>query len=245
MNTEGNKQSVNVLSYNIHHGVGEDGKLDLARIAGVIKQAGAEIIALQEVDKHWSERSQYADQAQTLAELLDMHCVFAANLDRAPAEGRTQRRQYGLALLSKYPIAASSHHALPKLEEDSEQRGLLQATIQVGAATVHVYSVHLALSVEERLLQNQKIVEIAQGQSGSHIFMGDFNAGPKTTEMKPMFEHYAEAFQGREDAYTFPVTQPSIQGDYIFFSKNMEAVRSEIIDTIASDHLPPTAVLQF
>ncbi|NOU96921.1 endonuclease [Paenibacillus sp. LMG 31456] len=238
------KPSVRVLSYNIHHGVGEDGRLDLKRIADVIKQSEADIIALQEVDKHWSARSEYVDQAQQLAKWLHMEYVFAVNLERSPAEGRTELRQYGVAVLSKYPIHASNHYALPSLAEDSESRGLLEATIRVGDANINVYTVHLALTPEERLLQNQTIVEIASKKIEPGIFMGDFNAAPQTSEMRPMFEHYREAFEGKEKSYTFPVTNPCLQGDYIFYSKNVEVLSSEIIVSEASDHLPPFAVLE-
>src|SRR5687768_38666 len=50
-----------VMTFNIHHGVGLDGRLDLARVAAVIRASGAEVIALQEVDRHYGERSAFAD----------------------------------------------------------------------------------------------------------------------------------------------------------------------------------------
>ena len=75
---------VKVMSYNIHHAVGEDNVLDLERIAKVIEDSGAEIIGLQEVDNHWSERSNFEDQAKWLADRLGMHYTYAANLDRDP-----------------------------------------------------------------------------------------------------------------------------------------------------------------
>ena len=46
------KVQVKVMSYNIHHAVGEDNVLDLERIAKVIEDSDAEIIGLQEVDNH-------------------------------------------------------------------------------------------------------------------------------------------------------------------------------------------------
>jgi len=42
---------VDIMSYNIHHGVGIDTNLNLERITDVIRNNGAEIIGLQEVDK--------------------------------------------------------------------------------------------------------------------------------------------------------------------------------------------------
>ena len=51
-----------VASFNIHHGVGLDGKLDLDRIAEVVRSTGAEVVGLQEVDRHLSVRSGWIDQ---------------------------------------------------------------------------------------------------------------------------------------------------------------------------------------
>src|SRR5690606_40244932 len=56
-------RAVKVLTYNIAHGVGHDGRLDLDRIAGVIRRSGADVVALQEADKHWDARSDFVDQA--------------------------------------------------------------------------------------------------------------------------------------------------------------------------------------
>ncbi len=89
------QRTLSVLSYNIHHGVGGDGRLDLDRIAAVIRDSGADVAALQEVDRHWSARSGLADQAKELARRLRMHHAYGANLDRAPAEPGQPRRQYG------------------------------------------------------------------------------------------------------------------------------------------------------
>ena len=61
------RQPPTAVSYNIHHEVGEDGALDPGRISEVIRAAGADVVALQEVDRHWSERSDFADQASELA----------------------------------------------------------------------------------------------------------------------------------------------------------------------------------
>jgi hypothetical protein len=58
---------LSVMTYNIQHGAGEDDRLDLRRIADEIRSGGVEVPALQEVDRHWSARSDFVDQAQWLA----------------------------------------------------------------------------------------------------------------------------------------------------------------------------------
>lgn len=93
-----------VMSFNIHHGVGVDGLLNLQRVADVIKTEGVDVVGLQEVDRHWGERSDFVDQAAWLADELDMHVVYGANLDLDPAQPGEPRRQYGTAILSERPI---------------------------------------------------------------------------------------------------------------------------------------------
>lgn len=120
-------RDLSMVSYNMRHGVGEDGVLDLDRIAGVIAESGADVVALQEVDNHWSARSDFIDQAAALANMLGMYHVYGANLDRDPAEPAQERRQYGTAILSAYPIVDSQNILLPNL--GGEQRGLLEAPV--------------------------------------------------------------------------------------------------------------------
>src|SRR5687768_9961267 len=67
-----------VMTYNIHHGEGVDGKLDLERIATLIQQERADLVALQEVDRGVT-RTAKRDLAKELAELTDMHHVFGKN----------------------------------------------------------------------------------------------------------------------------------------------------------------------
>ena len=74
------KPALTVLSYNVHHGRGADNKIDLGRIAKVIKDSGADLVALQEVDKLTS-RANGVDQAKELGKLTGMHAVFGKAID--------------------------------------------------------------------------------------------------------------------------------------------------------------------
>ena len=123
------KVSTTVMSYNIHHAVGIDGQLSLQRIADVIRDSGAEIVGLQEVDRHYGERSDFKDQAKELAGLLGYHYAYGANLDLEPGEGQTNNRQYGTAIVSKYPILRSENTWLSSFGK--EQRGVLHAVINL------------------------------------------------------------------------------------------------------------------
>ncbi|MCA1594508.1 MAG: metal-dependent hydrolase, partial [Acidobacteria bacterium] len=69
-----------VATYNIHTGIGMDKKLDLARIARVIKETRADIVGLQEVDRG-VKRTGGIDEIAELARLTGMDYAFAHNLD--------------------------------------------------------------------------------------------------------------------------------------------------------------------
>nr|WP_242069322.1 endonuclease/exonuclease/phosphatase family protein [Paenibacillus dendritiformis] len=64
--------SLTVMSYNIQHGRGMDDRYDPARIADVIRRAGAGVVGLQEVDRHFDKRSNYEDTITVLAARLGM-----------------------------------------------------------------------------------------------------------------------------------------------------------------------------
>ena len=78
---------VTVMSFNIHYGADSDNVFDIERTAAVIEDSGAEIIGLQEVDNRWGSRSDFINEAEWLADRLDMHVVYGANLDEPPLPG--------------------------------------------------------------------------------------------------------------------------------------------------------------
>ena len=149
-----------LVSYNIQYGFGSDGRYDLARCARLI--AGADIIALQEVERHW-QRSNGDDQPEILASLLpDYHWVYGPAFDMDASEKRdgrvvNRRRQFGTMVLSKLPIAWSRLHALPlrrTLRPLNTRNAALECMIRTPAGPVRVVSLHLAhIAAEERLEQ--------------------------------------------------------------------------------------------
>lgn len=263
---------VTLVTFNIHHGEGADGKLDLDRIADVV--ADADLIALQEVDRHFDARSRFVDQAQYLAERLDRYWVYAANVDLAGGDGegvsksRVPRRQYGVALLSKFPITYSRNHLLPqrrRAKESSEQRGLLETQVRAPAGSFRVFVTHLTHdSREERLLQVARIREIlAQAEQGgppiagvslapTWVMAGDFNFRPESEEYEQFLAEEpgaaglapvdAWAVLGKGTGATIGVEtlRPS-RIDYVWVSRDLRPrLLSVRVDerTRASDHQP-------
>ena len=114
-----------IMTFNIHHGKGRDRRVDLGRTAGVIAQSGCDIIGLNEVDRHFSNRSDYEDQIGRLAEQLNMHYAYCPSLSLSSGDS-SEKRQYGNALLTRFPIKKERHHSFNFVKGLIEGRSLLR-----------------------------------------------------------------------------------------------------------------------
>ncbi len=238
-------RAVTVASYNIHHGVGVDGRLDLERIAREVRATGADVVGLQEVDRHWGARSDFRDQAAELARMLRMHVVYGANLDLDPLEPGQPRRQYGTAVLSDRPILEHRNTFLPR-SEGKEQRGLLEVLVNVRGVPLRVFNTHLQHdSQAERLQQVAAVREIIGAPSESVVLVGDLNAQPGTPEIAGLLEDLVDAWEaaGVGDGSTFPAEAPDVRIDYVMHSDDVVARTAAVVATDASDHLPVVAEL--
>ena len=144
-----------LTTWNIQYGFGADGTYSLARIADTIRDR--DLIAVQEVDRHWS-RTNHDDQPALLSGLLpDHHMVYAPAFDMALPGERTKRRQFGPMILSRWPILWSRTWPLPKrrmLDPINTQTAALEAVIAHPSGPLKLVNIHLAhVGVEERLAQ--------------------------------------------------------------------------------------------
>jgi endonuclease/exonuclease/phosphatase family metal-dependent hydrolase len=239
------ERQLRVATFNIHHGVGLDGVLDLARIAATVERTGAEVVGLQEVDRHWSQRSNFVDQATSLAEQLDMHVAFGANLDLGPPAPGAPRRQFGTAILSTYKIRATTNTLLPR-PLGGEQRGLLEGQIKVRGIPVRVFNTHLQHDSQvERLAQVGRIRQVLATANESVVLLGDLNATPDTPEIAGLTDLLVDAWvtAGVGDGFTFDAATPHARIDYVMSSGNVVARTAAVVTTDAADHLPVVADL--
>ncbi|MGK7378741.1 endonuclease/exonuclease/phosphatase family protein [Planococcus sp. 1R117A] len=248
--------SVKVMSFNIAHGLGMNGIVDLEKTAGIIEDSCANIIALQEVDCYFSSRSAFVDQARWLSERLGMQVAFGANLDFEPIAAGEPRRQYGNAILSKYPIKYAENHQLTRVLTDfgkNEQRGVLEAVIEVKGNLITVYNTHLSLKEEELKISIGELIGITEKRHFPRIVMGDFNAPPNDGQIRRLNRHFADTFlkMKRGDAYTYPSPyrnaetgenfKPVTRIDYVFADPELDPVQVAVMETDTSDHLPIVA----
>lgn len=151
-----------VVTYNIQWGKGRDGVVDLDRIARTV--GGADVIALQEVERHWREMD-HADQVARLSALLpDHHPAFCTAVDFHNATQPGDRRQYGMMVLSRWPILSVRSWPLPRatvLGQISDPSILIECVIGHPDLPFRFYVTHLNwISPRARLVQAETILHI-------------------------------------------------------------------------------------
>jgi len=158
-----------IVSYNMHYGVGMDGKYDLARVLDAVRDA--DIIALQEVDSYW-DRSGNVDQIELIREQMPDHdLAYGSNVDvvkrdaatGAPVRGR--RRRSGNITLSRYPILTIRNFPLPKYGSAGPkldiQKALLEISVDTPLGPLRVYNSHFChLSDAQQTLQAEYVLDI-------------------------------------------------------------------------------------
>lgn len=234
---------IRVLSYNIHHGEGSDRRIDLERVAKVIRDTSAEVVALQEVDR-MTERSGGVDQAAELARLTDMRAVFGRNIEY-------QGGGYGNAVLSRLPVKRHANHPLPSYD-DGEQRGVLEVVLQPDERSppFTFFATHLDSRREdrERLASVEAIEKLASKQRGiPMILAGDLNAVPTSRVLESLQRTWHRTGTTKEKVLTFPAEAPRRQIDYVLVrpADRWKVVEVRAIDEpVASDHRPILAVLE-
>ena len=228
-----------VLSYNIHHGEGVDKRLDLDRIAAVIKSAKPDIVALQEVDKK-CKRSGDIDQPAELARLTKMNVVFEKNINLGTGE-------YGNALMTRFPIDSKVNHKLPSFE-NGEQRGLLDVMLKVPGGSLRFLATHFdhRKPSDERHASAKAVNKLlALKPDQPTLLAGDLNAGPNSDTVKSLLKQWTQA--NKKPSPTVPVSAPARQIDYVLAAPKprWKTIETRVLDeAVASDHRAILAVLE-
>jgi endonuclease/exonuclease/phosphatase family metal-dependent hydrolase len=215
-------EEMRVATFNVKHCQGLDGAVDVERVASVIRATGAELIALQELDKGLP-RSGGVDQPAALGELIGMHVAFGATLQR-------RRGHYGIGIATADPLQVSLE-ALPRAGEE-EPRGALVTRYR----EVEVVATHLTRDAAARPLQLDALTRLALRQGPRVVVLGDLNVGPKA--LGPLADAGLERCEGLP---TLPARRPRRQIDHVLVGPGLSLVRCWTIATDASDHRPLVA----
>ena len=231
-----------IATYNVHKCRGLDRRTDSERIAAVIRELDADVIAVQEILDVHNARPEH-DQARRIESALDDYrSCFGEN--RTLYGGA-----YGNLTLSRLPFAACTNYDITW--RDRERRGCLRTDISLGKSTLHVFNVHLGTSFVERRHQARRLLTEAVLKhtelSGPRIVVGDFNEWTRGLASRLMGEEFAAVDLRAHLRYarTYPGVFPFLHLDHFYYDKSLELRSFRLHRSrralLASDHLPLVA----
>jgi endonuclease/exonuclease/phosphatase family metal-dependent hydrolase len=220
---------IRLLTWNIHGGVGRDGRHDLERVVALIKSHAPDVIALQEVD---SRRSRQREPAfEFLKQALGEHCVEARAVTAPDGD-------YGHIVISRWPLAKTCLHDISITGR--EPRRAIETMVQTEHGPLHLVAVHLGLAFHERRRQARVLAEIANAAPETSVLLGDLNDWIWRGAVNAAL---LKRFPGRTWHRTFPSFCPLARLDRIYCRPAAALVGSwtDPAARLASDHLPVIA----
>ena len=232
-----------VVTFNIAHGKGMDGILDLERQAELVNTYEPDIVFLQEIDMY-TKRAKESNQIREFSKKVYLpYCSMETNIT-------LEDGYYGDGIISRFPISFSTNYLMPLTDLNHEQRGILCNRIVLGTAKINLFSVHLSTYEDERILAVKELMRIIKKIDKDEIIIigGDFNVGVTrigkgkyTFEEKDEYEEYnilskyLNKIENVEDTWFSKLGQGCI--DTIFCSKNISVRKFETVDSKGvSDH---------
>ncbi len=232
-------ERLRTVSYNIRHGAGADGKVNLEKTASVLGNLSPDIVGLQEVD-NGAKRSGSVNQAEALGKQLNMHAAFGKFMN-------LQGGQYGMGILSKHKIVSVKQVNLPR---GNEPRVALAARIELPSGKqIVAVNVHFDWVDDDtyRYAQAQALSKYLKQLDVPYILLGDFNDVRDSRTLKLLSENAMEAKKPADNRLTWPADKPEIEIDFIFASPadRWSAPVCRVLKApVTSDHCPVFSVLQ-
>jgi endonuclease/exonuclease/phosphatase family metal-dependent hydrolase len=234
-------REIRVLVYNVHAGKDAAGADNLARVADLVRDVGADLVLLQEVDRG-TRRSGQVDQPDVLARRTGFAVAFGKTLDYDGGE-------YGIAVLSRWPIVRRVLVRLPveppqqRAGGSYEPRGAQQVMVRRLGGDVAVVNTHLDPSREDhyRRQEIQTVLAVARDAGPLVLVGGDFNSTPDShvqAEARRGGLRDAWLECGRGDGFTYPADTPTKRIDYLYLTGTATCTRAVVLETTASDHRP-------
>jgi len=223
---------VRVMTWNIHGGLGTDGRRDLKRIVDCVRKHDPDIVALQEVGAR-REIAGMEEAFTFLSDALGKH-IAESRLVTAP-DGN-----YGHALLCRWPLTESVCHDISYRRR--EPRAAIEAVAQTPFGPLHVVAVHLGLSFAERRHQAELLASLVQTKAQRTVLLGDLNDWIWRGSVQTLLNRL---FPGHSHMKTFPSFWPVFALDRIYCRPKEMLTRSWTDPRArkASDHLPVIADL--
>src|SRR5262249_8125549 len=231
-----------IVTYNIHKARGIDGRTSIKRIAKVLAELDADIIALQEI---FALCDSQQGQVEALANELNLRSAFGCTRHH-------KGRPYGNAILSRWPILGSRDMDISWSRR--ERRGCIRADLKTPRGTLHVFNIHMGTSYFERRHQVRRLLSarhLHDDLSGQRVLVGDFNEwikGLTTRMLSDKFESLNLELHVRKRR-SYPGFLPLMHLDHIYFERPLHVEKAELVrnrvSKIASDHLPLIATFSW
>ena len=235
--TDTSRSSLRVATYNVHECVGTDGRRDPGRVAKVVTELDADIVALQE----FTYPASVALETRSPVGLTMMDRYECA---LGPTRQTRKQECFGNALFTRHPIL--DVHRIDLSMEKREPRGALAATIEVGGNLVHVLAAHLGLRLRERRFQVRQILKYLDSVRHSFfVVLGDFNDWLPGRSVV----HVLDDRLGQQTRLaSFPASWPIVPLDRIWVHPTGALRRifthATPMARLASDHLPVVADIE-
>lgn len=225
--------TLRVATYNIHGAVGTDRRHDIARVARVISELDADVVALQEVES----RDGDSDTLAFLERRTRLSAVAGPTLLRGAGI-------YGNALMTRGQFIEVRR--LDLSVHGHEPRGALDAVLDCRGVRLRVLATHLGLRPAERRQQIRALLAcLAVAPSATTVLMGDLNEW--FLWGRPLRWLRAE-FRATPAPATFPSRLPMFALDRIWVrprdSLRALGVHATSTARLASDHLPLLATIE-
>ena len=234
---------IKIITFNIAHGKGMDGIVDIERQADVIQRYNPDIVLLQEADMY-TKRAGESNQIREFSKKIYLpYCSMESNIT-------LEDGYYGDGIISRFPISFSVNYLMPLTDLNHEQRGILCNRISLGTTRINLFSVHLSTYEDERILACKELNRIINKIDKNEIVIigGDFNVGVTrlgkgkyTFDKQEEYEEYKilrkklNQLPNENDTWFSKLGQGCI--DTIFYSSNIKLLKFETVDVEKkSDH---------
>jgi endonuclease/exonuclease/phosphatase family metal-dependent hydrolase len=153
-----------VASYNVHKCVGTDGRFAPGRVAAVVKEIDADIIALQETDERTGSRQGLLDLAALQRESELVPTYFPEN--------RSSHGWHGNLILARRGVVSDvTRIRLPGLEP----RGAVIVDLELKGVALRIIAAHFGLLRRSRSQQANALVEATHPVLRPTLLLGDLN----------------------------------------------------------------------
>jgi endonuclease/exonuclease/phosphatase family metal-dependent hydrolase len=243
------KGTVRVMTYNIRLGASgdkaDDAKADAAdttffapdphakaradeicshlrQLAEVIAASNPDLVAFQEIDDKFSDRSAKLDEPRELAAMLGMHAKFSP-----------RKTGYGIALLWREKLESKVDGTLELADGklDGDQAKQVVAYVDFPGLGIRVAATHLSGSSAELRKAAAESIKAEKALAGpTVVLLGDMNTGPDSPD-------YPHLLAGRHDALPdlkiteATVASPKKQYDHVFLGSSVTAIDAHVIPT--------------